>query len=549
MNHAKTPGAALPCVVQLGFSGSRRLWDDAGCTAAQIAQREEAVVQHLTRRLAEIKLPDNHFLVGISQIACGADTLFSRACAAQAAPIRQRIFLPQHRADFLGAVDSDNKPDFSTAERAEAESILDSECVIQELVVSHAASRSARFEEANVAILRVSDIVVCLLRKDAVGRPGGTQSFLEQAKKRRTPALEIRVSLKDGQPQFEECWHPPEADQQFLRDPPSLPRELDGIPFPPFPAFPSVKEFCDAVKTRASAAAEGHQKRFHSAAAWIIGTHISATVLASVALALHHFHDNPYIETTIMGLLAFEIVFLARGFLWHRYLHHRHAAQLWALSRVVAELGRSVQAIGSRHVYLEHLFRLQLPKRFRFLLRTLNVIHLRSTRPAREAPWQAQRDLYLQTRFDSQRDGQIPYYQGQLAKDERRLWWCQRIFAVCSIGAMICTLAKLGLVAIDLFEQPHWLEHWNAIAPPILGTLAIVLPVLAVGGLSWAAALDCAARVETFRDTLQFLLRQRLYIENASSGEEFDDLLRETELTLLSETAGWYARRSNTSVA
>ena len=57
-----------------GVSGTFRV-----STRAQIAEREETVVQHLARRLADLELPDNHFLVGVSQIACGGDTLFSRA--------------------------------------------------------------------------------------------------------------------------------------------------------------------------------------------------------------------------------------------------------------------------------------------------------------------------------------------------------------------------------------------------------------------------------------------------------------------------------------
>jgi hypothetical protein len=90
--------------VQLGFSGSRNLWGDVRCGDKQIAEWEEIVVQYLAKRIAEIELPASHFFVGISQVACGADMLFSRACAAlpsltPANPlIPQRIFLPQHRS-------------------------------------------------------------------------------------------------------------------------------------------------------------------------------------------------------------------------------------------------------------------------------------------------------------------------------------------------------------------------------------------------------------------------------------------------------------------
>jgi len=554
MDHAKPPGAALPCVVQVGFSGSRHLWDDSGCSAAQLAAWEEAVVQHLARRLAEIELPDNHFLVGVSQIACGGDTLFSRACAAPTAPIPQRIFLPQHRADFLSAVDSNNKPDFSTAERAEAETVLDSERVIQELIVSHAASRSARFEETNLAILRESDLVVCLIRSDAAGSAGGARHFLERAKLRGTPALEIQVQVTNGTLEFKEVWHPADGCEQYGRNPPSLPQELQGVEFQPLPRFPSVEKFCNTIKEGASVAAAGHKRRFRTSAAWIIFAHILATIFASAALALHHFRERfVFVEALIIAFLAVEIGLLVWGLWWHNYLHRRHAARLWAVSRVVAELGRSVQAIGARHVHLQHLFLLQLPHRFRYLFRTLNVLHLRSTRAGRNAPWETNRDNYLKARFDDLDNGQIPFYQNRLAEEERSLRWCQRLFTVCSCSAIIVTFVKLVLVATSMTKklrgEPDPLEYWNDTVPPFLGTFAIVLPVLAVGGLSWSAALDLSARVETFRETLEFLQRQRPLIENAASGDEFDNLLGETEFVLLSETAGWFARRSNTSVA
>src|ERR1700722_4906164 len=147
MSQTQSTSASLPCVVQLGFSGSRDLWGYVRCGDKQIAEWEEIVVQHLAKRIAEIELPASHFFVGISQVACGADILFSRACGAQSRPIPQRIFLPQHRSDFLNATDSHGKADFTNCQRAQAEAILDSHQVIEEHVASHAPDRRARFEE------------------------------------------------------------------------------------------------------------------------------------------------------------------------------------------------------------------------------------------------------------------------------------------------------------------------------------------------------------------------------------------------------------------
>jgi len=46
----------------------------------------------------------------------------------------------------------------------------------------------------------------------------------------------------------------------------------------------------------------------------------------------------------------------------HQYLHRTHALERWAMFRLVAEVARSVTAIGPFHVYLEHLFTLPLSR-------------------------------------------------------------------------------------------------------------------------------------------------------------------------------------------
>jgi hypothetical protein len=130
-----------------------------------------------------------------------------------------------------------------------------------------------------------------------------------------------------------------------------------------------------------------------------------------------------------------------------------------------------------------------------------------------------------------------------LKEDEFRLSFCQWVFTICSGLAIGVTLVKLALLL-----HHDWLEQWHEFDLALLGTMAIVLPVLAVGGLSWAAALDCEARIETFSETLRFLRRQRPYLEQAETVEEFDVLLIETETELLGEIANWFSRRSTAGV-
>jgi hypothetical protein len=84
--------------------------------------------------------------------------------------------------------------------------------------------------------------------------------------------------------------------------------------------------------------------------------------------------------------------------------------------------------------------------------------------------------------------------------------------------------------------------------PSLLGVLAIVFPILAVGALSFTASMDSAARAHTFAETLEFLQEQRPLLLQTESPREFATLLQETETRLLGEVSSWYSRRSFMSV-
>jgi hypothetical protein len=79
--------------------------------------------------------------------------------------------------------------------------------------------------------------------------------------------------------------------------------------------------------------------------------------------------------------------------------------------------------------------------------------------------------------------------------------------------------------------------------------LAIILPVLAVGILSWGAAKDYEARSQTYRQMHEFLQAQERRFQQATSAREFERLVDGTEMRLLGETADWYSRRSFAGVA
>jgi hypothetical protein len=529
-------GGQLPVVVQLGFAGSRHLFNSQAHPDVDAERFHSAVEVFLTdrlkRRQAELGLKPWQFLCGISSAAIGGDTVFSRACRALQIP--QRVFLPQERIAYLDAEGGNERPDFAPAEKDVARELLSSPHVIQERVVSDSFDRRTRFEDVNLEIVRVSDALVCLLGEEPGGKPGGTNDLIQQARTRGRAVLEIRVSVKDGQPQFAETWHSRESFRL-----PELPRVLASAgpsAVVQVPSTSSVADYCQTLKDFGSRQAAWQQKLFNALAAVIIGTHVLATILAVIALTIHGLGVIPW-------LLGFEMVLLAGGLGMHHYLHWSQARQVWAVSRLVAEVARSVTAVGPLHVYLEYLFTLPFPPELRPLLRTISVLHLRSTR-GDSTPWQKTRDSYVDRRLTSE-TGQIPYYRDAGATAEKWLRILHRAFVVCSVTAFVATFLKV-LVIFHAIPVAH---AYEGTASSILGGLAIVMPVLAVAALSIAAALDLEARKHTYKEMLEFLEQQVKFLHDASFQREFARLLLETEARLLGEITTWFSRRSFTGVA
>lgn len=135
----------------------------------------------------------------------------------------------------------------------------------------------------------------------------------------------------------------------------------------------------------------------------------------------------------------------------------------------------------------------------------------------------------------------MPYYRKKA--DEAGLWHARatRAFWVFSLGAGVATLLKLVSLHELLGEAGHYVVDWG-------GFFAIALPVTAVGFLSWSAASDLEARLATFSTMASFLARQLPQLRAATSGHEFEKLVKETETRLLSENLHWFSRRAFISV-
>jgi hypothetical protein len=535
--HGTGDALGLPLVVQLSFAGSRTLFDAKLHPHVDRDQFEREVERLLAARIkqlgTDLKLTSRHFWCGLSQIAIGGDTVFTRAC--KQLDIPQRIYLPQHRECYLAARGSSGT-DFSDDQLAIARDLLASPHIIQERVVAASPDRHEQFEEVNRQLARAADVMICLVRDDAQAKRGGSLGLLELADRRRQPLLEIRVSVgADNGAVFREVWHHRESFEL-----PDLPHELAGLQLDS-QAIPSVKPFCDALKAFASDRANSTQAIFKYSALTIVGTHFLATLCAVWALRM----VNPK-SSAVSRLLGIELVLLLAGFAAHQLLHWRHASAVWGMTRLVAELARSVLALANVRMHLGHLFTLPMPESLRPLLHTLNVLHLREAQKLSPETFAVRRERYACDRFLKAGSGQIAYYEGKLKSAKRWMLAATVVFLTGSLFAFLATSLKLalhhGAIPEIVDPQREKLTHW-------LGSLAILLPMLAVAGLSLSASLDLQARISTYREMLDFLKVHGEHLREAASEREFDELAIEAETRLLSETVTWYFRRSYTSVA
>ena len=534
-NPSTSPG--LPLVVQLGFAGSRQLYDPQAYPDIDEAAFHVATCQLLTERLAllpkELGVAAPYFFCGLSQLAIGADTLFTQACAQLG--WQQRLFLPQQLNDFLAAKSTHGIADFTKAQRQQALQLIASPHIIEQQVLSIAADRHARFHQVNVELVKHADVLVCLLRADAISdKLGGTFDLLAQAELEQKKVLVLYVGVgENGQPVFlpKSAWtsdasfHPPTLPQPLL----ALPLTLSGIP--------CSEDFSNALKTFCSEEAKHWQFFFKSSAFIIILTHVIATLLALLGLKLHEWEG-------LSLLFILEITLLLVGFGTHHYLHRSHAAKSWAFYRLLSVIASSALALSHVPGQLTHLFSLPIHRhQLLALLNTLNVIHLRDVHQQAASAWQSHRDDYVNGRLD----GQIRYYQHKASSAKCWHTWASRIFTVGSFGALIATTVEL----LEAFHKiPEALLHeWHAIFIILPGFLAIFLPVVAVAALSLAASFDLEAREHTYEEMLQFLIAKKARLQQAKTQAVFSHIALEIEQHLLAETANWYSRRAFTGVA
>jgi hypothetical protein len=550
-SHTYVP-PSIPIVVQVGFAGSRNLFNLSQHRNLDPADLEAQAYECLLTRLAELGarlgLSDRHVLCGISQIAVGADTLFTRAC--QALGFAQRVLLPQHRDDFLSASSPDGVPDFTQAEENAARELLGSPHIIEERVVSHARDRDTRFEEANSAIVRESDVVLCLVREGAQGKPGGTDDLIARAELVGKPVVTLFVSIEEGKVKLSDLPSLIVWTDATHRVPPTVPNELAGLRREALGRvgnWPTAQDFIKTIKDRASDRSRRHGIGFRNSAIVIIVCHVTATLAAILAgklflvpEALHWGGVSAVLLLTCV-LLPLEFMLLIVGASYHYALHRGGHVRVLAVNRLIAEIMRSMARIRMARGDFEYLLALPVPKEFGPLLRTCAILLLCNVPDKGGGAWTDRRDDYVHECLTDPATGQVSYYGTRARKAKRDLGYA-------SYGFWIFTALAVVMALAELYMGVRYSSQKQLICEVIFNAVAAFSPVVAVGWLTWAAASDLQGRAQTFAEMKEFLDNQRGRFGAAASEREFVELVRETEARLLSENLNWYWRRAFASV-
>lgn len=564
------PTSPLPCTLQVGFAGARDLIGTLHFSVP-LVEIENSLRDKLIDILGpegelrrELKLTNALFICGISQVAVGADSLFTEACGRLDLP--QQIALPVQVEAYLTAVGSSGDAHFDPSQITHARSLLAKNHVISERIVADSPNQTVRFEQVNMHILRVSDVVIGLVRADQVSKRGGTISLLEAAQRQGRHVLQLTLDADaNGLPVIHSSWH--KAPSERIKGLPPILRDVNVTTTADAPhGLPHITAFIAAVRNGARSQAKDKRKFFDTSATTILKTHVIATAIATAVLVLHSVvpHSDGHHGTFLFSMqglhfwfswvlilmLGLELWLLFKGFGVHHNLEAQRIGVHWSSARSIAELSRSVQNTPPEMgLSLEHLFRMPFNSDLRPLLRTLNVLQLIAIKH-QSAPWElsAKKRKYVVDRLTAnkvthpaQDPGQRHYFASDVVASEHRLSRSNRQFKIFT-----------GLAIASVVIETTLLFMPGLLPAPVSGFFsfcAITFPVLAVAILSWASSRDFLARNETYSDTLQMIDTMIPRLENAQSDPEFDQLVRKVEVRLLTEVLEWQSRTRYKGVA
>jgi hypothetical protein len=479
----------LPVVLAIGFTGHRKLPDEAKCRAAI----RKVLLEWID------KVPG--VIYGVTSAAAGGDLLFAETCLELHLPIR--VFLPLPREQF--------RNDFDELEWARAESVFQQALSVE--ITGAGEKLPERYYECGIETVQQSQLLLALWDGEPSQGLGGTADMVHFAREQGRPLIWIHSATGTAQ-QFN-------VGPEILNDPEML--FLNGLPGPAMEipsGFP--RDLANAWFVKLDENASRAAPQFRRMAAIPIFCTAAAAVLSA---------RTAYGASSVVWLwMATALGFMAAGLPTVMRLSQRQVA--WTRMRAAAEICRSCLALWATPGLYEAVGPEVVPE-LGGMLSSLNFLKM-SDRAGKEQDLDEFKRLYRAGRVQDQ----IAYFSRHA---NHAAAWARRYRVVAWAATSLAATVNFWLLL-----NAHGLNHWISarLRPELALWVAIFFQIATVAG-SLVVVSDYVRRRDRYRELHRMLVQWDKQIELSETWPIVMRIASTVEKALLAELIEWRSHIRN----
>jgi hypothetical protein len=489
MSPAARTSVQLPATLAIGFTGHRKLPDEARCREA------------IRRVLLEWRAKTPGVIYGVTSAAAGGDLLFAETCLELNLPIR--IFLPVPKEKF--------REDFDELSWERAESVFTKALSVE--VTGAGEKLTERYYECGIETVQQSQLLLALWDGEPSQGLGGTADMVHFAREQERPVIWIH-SVTCAVQNFN-------AGPEILNDPEM--RFLNQLPGPAVQlaaGFPHDLACAWFVKLDENASRVAPQFRRMAAIP------IFCTAAAAVLSGKTAYTGSSVIWLwmgTALGIMAASLPTVMR-------LSRRQVA--WTRMRTAAEICRSCLALWRTPAPYEVVGPEVVPD-LAGMLTSLNFLKM-SDRPGRENNLEEFKRLYRSERVQHQ----IAYFSRHA---EHAAAWARRY----RIVTWASTILAAGL-DFWLLLNAHGLDHSISarLKPELALSVAVFFQIATVAG-SLVVVNDYVRRRDRYRELHRMLVQWDKQLELSETWHIVLRIATTVEKALLAELIEWRSHIRN----
>ena len=475
----------LPAVLPVGFTGHRRLPDEAGSRAV------------LREFLREYKASSPAIVYGVSSAAAGADLLFAESCLELDIPLR--MLLPMPAEEF--------RNDFDAETWARAERVLARAISVE--VTGQGRDRSELYYECGIQTVQQCRLLLALWDGEASRGLGGTAEIVDFADKIGRPVVCFHSQTGARHDLHADAMAGllDDAELEFLNQLPDA-----GVPPPSGLGLRLARAWFDKIDANAN--------RFAPRSRGLAAVPVTWTAAAAL---FSGFASRAPAATVWMGLSAAMGVIAA---VLPAILRLDHWQRLWARTRTAAEVCRSAMALWPTPGNYDLIGPEAIPELGGVLL-SLNFLHSNDTGRASIALDEFRRE-YREERLQ----GQIEYFRKKSDASERE----GRRFRQFTWVSAGLALAVAGWWFSGRFDPADFHHHAARRWIPLL--ISALFQVATVAG-AMVVIRDCDRRQRRFRELEQWLRNWEPQFDALRTLNAVLEIATRIERSLLVELLEW----------